>query len=608
MTFDPATIRAMGTSPTAIAQHYDISTDFFALWLGSDLVYSCGLWAPDPNDTLAAAQDRKLDYFASRVHAEGARVLDIGCGWGGLLDRFVRHRGAVGGVGLTLSPAQAEFAQSRSVSGVDYRLEHWIDHDPAELYDAIVCIEATEHLASDQLTADEKVEVYRAFFARCGSWVAEHGRVGLQLICLDNVGHEGSRAGRGPMSELIRTEIFPESMPGSLSELALGWETWFRLDELLDHSEQYVRTFRAWNRSLRSDRERARALVGEDVLSLFSKYFATGELMYRLREDALYRVILSRRPEPKRWAVDLSPGALAKPADVVTGASRAAVESHYDIDNEFYALWLGPTMLYTSGWWEPDDDPADRTGPALRKMDRFAELVLPGPDARVLDVGCGWGSVLNRFVEHHGVASATGLTLSRAQCEWASTRSAAGVKVLLEGWEVHRPADSYDAIVSFGAFEHFARDGSDRAGRVRRYQHFFERCFGWLRPGGRLGLETIVYEDAPDTASPLGRGPLGDAVLGLYPESTCPHLAEVLLGLEPWFHLRMLRTDATDFGLTCRQWSRALRASWADAVTAVGQETAVRFRQYLAASEIQFRLRAITNARLVLQRRDAVRY
>jgi cyclopropane-fatty-acyl-phospholipid synthase len=397
-------------------------------------------------------------------------------------------------------------------------------------------------------------------------------------------------------------------MPASLSELALGWETWFRLEELLDHSDQYVRTFRAWNRSLRADRERARALVGEEFLSRFSKYFATGELMYRLREDALYRVILSRRPEPKRWAFDLSPSALVGSADVVTGASRGAVESHYDIDNEFYALWLGPTMLYTSGWWEPGDNPDDRSGPAHRKMDRFAELVLPGPGARVLDVGCGWGSVLNRLVEHHDVAVATGLTLSTAQCEWARTNAVEGVEVLLEGWEEHKPADSYDAIVSFGAFEHFARDGSDRAKRVRRYQSFFESCYGWLRTGGRLGLETIVYEDAPDTASPLGRGPLGDAVLSVYPESTCPHLAEVLLGFEPWFELRVLRTDATDFALTCRQWSRALRARWPNAVAAVGEETAAKFRQYLAASEIQFRLRAITNARLVLQRRDHVRY
>ena len=79
--------------------------------------------------------------------------------------------------------------------GVAYRLEHWADHDPAAPYDAITCIEATEHFASDALDADAKVDVYRAFFERCAGWLRPGGRVGLQLICLDGVGHAGSRAG-----------------------------------------------------------------------------------------------------------------------------------------------------------------------------------------------------------------------------------------------------------------------------------------------------------------------------------------------------------------------------------------------------------------------------
>jgi cyclopropane-fatty-acyl-phospholipid synthase len=95
----------------------------------------------------------------------------------------------------------------------------------------------TEHLASDILDVDAKVEVYREFFSRCAGWLRREGRLGLQLICLDNVGHEGSRAGRGPLAELIRVDIFPESMPASLSELVLGWETHFRVIEFLDHPE-----------------------------------------------------------------------------------------------------------------------------------------------------------------------------------------------------------------------------------------------------------------------------------------------------------------------------------------------------------------------------------
>jgi cyclopropane-fatty-acyl-phospholipid synthase len=181
------------------------------------------------------------------------------------------------------------------------------------------------------------------------------------------------------------------------------------------------------------------------------------------------------------------------------------------------------------------------------------------------------------------------------------------VDVLLESWQDHVPAGPYDAITSYGAFEHFARDGSRGAERIVAYQRFFEQCFAWLRPGGRVGLETISHDDAPDTSAPLGRGPLGDFVLALFPESFCPHLCELVLGFEPWFEIEALRSAGADFARTFRAWTLALRAAEADAVAAVGRETVHRFRRYLASSEAQFRLGVLTNYRLVLRRRPSVR-
>ena len=75
---DTASLRAAGTSPAAIAHHYDLSDEFFALWLGSDLVYSCALWDAVPGESLADAQRRKLEFFATELHVRGGRVLDIG--------------------------------------------------------------------------------------------------------------------------------------------------------------------------------------------------------------------------------------------------------------------------------------------------------------------------------------------------------------------------------------------------------------------------------------------------------------------------------------------------------------------------------------------------
>jgi len=603
---DAASLRGAGTSPSAVAHHYDLASEFFALWLGDDLVYSCALWSDDPHERLDIAQRRKLDFFAGELGVHGGRVLDIGCGWGALLDRFVASHGAAGGTGLTLSEAQAAFARRRGVRDVDFRFESWVDHEPAAPYDAITCIEATEHLASDRLTADEKVAVYRSFFDRCASWLRDDGRVGLQLICLDNVGHEGSRPGRGASSELIRLDIFPESMPGSLSELVLGWETHFQLDRFLEDHDHYRRTFRAWNLAYRAAAPRARALVGEATARTFARYFAAGEAFFRLREHALYRVMLRKRPRPKRWVSQLRPSDLAivREPDAPPGASASAVRSHYDVSNDFYALWLGPTMAYSSGMWSSDsDDRVDLEGAQRRKIDFFARRVLGAAGDEVLDVGCGWGANLRRFVQTHGVSRAVGLTLSPAQCEFVAARPIPGTDIRLESWTDHEPTRPYDAIVSYGAFEHFARDGTTSVERVRAYRRFFARCFDWLKVGGRVGLETITHDGAPDTASPRGRGPLGDAVLDLYPESICPHLCEVVLGFEPYFEVEVLRSDAADFVRTFRLWHLALAATETEAAGLVGTDTVRRFRRYLVSSEVQFRTGALTNTRVVLRRR-----
>ena len=608
----PAQLAAMGTSPRAIMHHYDLSDDFFRIWLGSDMVYSCGWWDPaNRQQTLAQAQHRKLDFFADRLGVRGGRILDVGCGWGALLDRFVRVHGAASGVGLTLSPSQAEFAVRRSVAGVSYLLQNWVDHHPRETYDAVTCIEATEHFASDTLSPDEKVEVYRAFFERASSWLRPGGKVGLQLICLDNVGHAGSRAGRGPLSDLILNDIFPESMPASLSELVLGWETHFELDEFLDHPSHYQRTFRAWTLAYRQQSERAAALIGPAASRTYARYFAAGEAAFRLREHSLYRVILTKRPEPKSWAVTVRPSDLPVETDTSAApasASADAVRSHYDVSNSFYRLWLGPTMMYSSGMWLDAEERADLDGAQRRKIDFFATRVLPGSGPRrVLDVGCGWGGTLRVLAENHQTAG-TGLTLSRDQFAHLTEHPIQGSDIRLEDWNDHDPDQPYDAIVSFGAFEHFARDGTTGPQRIVAYRRFFRSCWEWLAPGGRLGLETIAHDGAPDTSTPLGRGPLGDFVLSLYPESVCPHLGEIVLGFEPFFEVEILRSDPADFARTCRAWLAALREQQREAAAIVGDQTTRQFCRYLAASEIQFRTRIVTNYRLVLRRRPEVRH
>ena len=611
---DPAALRAAGSSLDAIRRHYDLSDEFFRVWLGDDLVYSCADWSRGEGAgplSLAAAQERKLDRLAEALHVRGARVLDVGCGWGGLMDRFVRRHGAVGGTGIALSRAQVTRARARQVPDVDFRLEHWADHPRDAAYDVVTCVEATEHFASDALDVAEKVEVYGAFFDRAAGWLRDGGRLGLQLICQDDVGPLDSRPGSGPVSDVIGRDIFPEAMPASLAELTVAWETDFRLDRFEVATDDYVRTFRAWAAALRSHRDTATDLVGPDVVRTVERYFAACQLCFRLGQHALYRVQLTKRDRPKSWIV--RPRLPVEVSASTPGASAPAVRAHYDVSDDFYALWLGPTMMYSSGLWGGRDvgdvDPTweDLETAVDDKIDYF--LAHAGRPRRVLDVGCGWGHTLRRLTGSHDVAEAVGLTLSDAQARWSAGHPRPGCVVRLESWEDHVPSSPYDAVFSFGAFEHFARPGSTSPERMARYQQFFQRCSEVLRPDGRLLLETIAHADAPDAPDPEGsRGPVGDAASSVYPESVCPQLCEVVAGLEPWFRIEVLRSDATDFARTCRAWRLALRAHDRQARALVGDDVVHTYRRYLASSELQFRTGSITNYRFVLHRRPAPRH
>src|SRR5690606_14792804 len=170
------------------------------------------------------------------------------------------------------------------------------------------------------------------------------------------------------------------------------------------------------------------------------------------------------------------------------GASRAAIEFHYDVGTAFYRLWLGDELTYSCAMFEDGDDLEAAQG---RKIDFHARASGAIGAASVLDVGCGWGSTMRRLVERHGVERVTGLTLSRDQAADVERQRLARVTVRLESWEQHEPAAPYDAIVSIGAFEHFARRDLPRAQKVATYRRFFARCRDWLRPGGALSLQTI---------------------------------------------------------------------------------------------------------------------
>jgi cyclopropane-fatty-acyl-phospholipid synthase len=280
------------------------------------------------------------------------------------------------------------------------------------------------------------------------------------------------------------------------------------------------------------------------------------------------------------------------------GASAAAIGRHYDLGNDFYRLWLDETLTYSCALWEEGDtlEQAQR-----RKLDYHVDQARAVGARRVLDVGCGWGSLLERLVDVHGVEQVVGLTLSEQQAKVAATRCGPRGEVRVESWVDHEPAEPYDAIISIGAFEHFARYGLDRDERIEAYRRFFRRCREQLVPGGRLSLQT----NAKGSNVRLDQQAIRDLrfiIETIFTESELPWASEIVAASERSFELISVRNDAEHYARTCGEWFERLRGNRHAAVDVVGEQAVADYERYLSATVGHFEKRHLALLRLVFER------
>ena len=269
------------------------------------------------------------------------------------------------------------------------------------------------------------------------------------------------------------------------------------------------------------------------------------------------------------------------------GASPEAIRKHYDVANNFYELWLDPTLSYSCALWDQDEPDSALEQAQLRKLDYHAAQIHATNLARVLDVGCGWGSLARRLVETHGVGHVTGLTLSDAQAEWSAQRPNPKVEIRIESWMDHRPSELYDGIISVGAFEHFAKAEWPDTQRIEAYRTFFKCCQDWLKPGGRLSLQTIAYGNV-DLTRVKEQADTRFFFDEIFPESVLPTIADIVAASDGLFEVVNLRNDREHYDRTCQIWYRRLVARKAEALKIVDLETYSRFVRYLKLSAFVF--------------------
>jgi cyclopropane-fatty-acyl-phospholipid synthase len=275
------------------------------------------------------------------------------------------------------------------------------------------------------------------------------------------------------------------------------------------------------------------------------------------------------------------------------GASATAIRDHYDTGDEFFRLWLDPEMVYSAALFEGGDDLA---AAQIRKLDHHIDAAQARGAGRVLDIGCGWGALLRRLTAVAGVGEAVGLTLSPSQAASIRAQGWPGVSVHEESWRDHRPAAPYDAIISIGAFEHFARPGLSPAEKLDAYREFFAFCHGALKEGGRLSLQTIAYAASGIT--------LPDFIAErIFRESELPLIFEPIAAADPGFELIALRNDRAHYARTLVAWERNLAARRAEAVALAGEATVAAFQRYLRVCAIAFKTDAICLLRMSFEKR-----
>jgi cyclopropane-fatty-acyl-phospholipid synthase len=210
----------------------------------------------------------------------------------------------------------------------------------------------------------------------------------------------------------------------------------------------------------------------------------------------------------------------------------------------------------------------------LKKLDFHIDQAKAEGVGRVLDIGCGWGSLMRRLCDR-GANEIVGLTLSAAQADYVRDLRIPGTSVMTQDWRDHSADSQYDALISIGAMEHFVRPELSAPERVGVYRDFFARCKSWLRRGQWMSLQTSTYGEGQFTHG---------AISSIFPESDLPRLNEILQAIAGQFELVSLRNDRSDYSRTCRAWLERLRSKRVFAVELVGEQTVAHYEAFLAAS------------------------
>lgn len=259
-------------------EHYDLGNDFFEAMLDPAMQYSCACF--DGTADLAQAQQNKLELICRKLHLEnGMRLLDIGCGWGGLANYAARHYGC-SVVGITISAAQQEHA-SEFCRGlpVEIRLQDY--RDVTGRFDRVVSVGMMEHVGRKN---------YRRYFAKASGCLEPGG-----LFLCHTITGCNSRIDSDPW---LTRYIFPNSMLPSPAQVARAAEGLFVLEDVHNFGHHYDLTLMAWEEKFSRSWPRFRASYGDRFQRMWRYYLLSNAGVFRSRTIGLMQFVLAKDGVP----------------------------------------------------------------------------------------------------------------------------------------------------------------------------------------------------------------------------------------------------------------------------------------------------------------------
>ena len=263
----------MGSSQSDVEVSYDVSNEFFRLWLDERMNYTCAVYE-SPTQSLEAAQLNKLKILSDFAKLTPEKsLLDIGCGWGACLEYAVTARKAKRAVGVTLSRSQAEEVMARKLPGVELHIADFMKWEAKEKFDSVISICMMDHLCSPEKARKGKaVDIYRQYFKKVWEQTNPGAWFGLQTILRN----------REPRNKKDLEDIyfcthviFPGGLNPRLEDIIQAVNPYWEVVSCVTRRTDYQRTTGEWLNRMKKHEKTIRQKWGDKVFDDYDRYLST---------------------------------------------------------------------------------------------------------------------------------------------------------------------------------------------------------------------------------------------------------------------------------------------------------------------------------------------